>query len=152
MNWSEKRPVLHRSVYSPAFPTGDGVRSIFPRDFYFYMLGTGDVKCAVGYGVYPCVAFYVQHLGSAEQAGRFTADGNAVACAVSACFKDGTGKDWQLFGSVCAKSAYLVRGAEVCGGEISFGYEANAVFRCGQYLEDRIGCVGSDLFGNYQGC
>ena len=66
-------------------------------------------------------------------------------------FKDGSGKDWQLFGSVCAESAYLSRRTEVCGCQKSLGYEANAIFCRSQYLEDYIGCVGSDLFGNYQG-
>ena len=92
------------------------------------MFGTGDVKCPVGYGVYPHVAFYVQPLGRAEEAGRFTADGDAVACAVSMRFEDGAGEDGELFGSVCGESAYLLRCAEVCGGEISLGYEANTVF------------------------
>ena len=115
------------------------------------MFGTGDVKCSVGDGVYPRVAFYVQYLDSAEQAGRFAADGDAVVCAVSAGFEDGAGKDEELFGSVCGEGTYLLCGAEVCGDEISFGYEANAVFRCGQYFEGGVGCVGGVLFGDEQG-
>ncbi len=56
-------------VYSPAFSTGYCVRAVFSCDFYFCMFGTGDVKCAVGDGVYTRVAFYVQCLDSAEETG-----------------------------------------------------------------------------------
>ena len=66
-------------------------------------------------------------------------------------FEDGAGEDWQLFGSVCAEGVCLLCGAEVCDGEISFGYEANAVFRCGQYFEGSIGCVGGGLSGYEEG-